>query len=128
MVIRSILVLLCLSCFLGLLSSGCTVPRNMTLTNFRRSYAPVEPDSVEITTLLLKPPYLEVGHIYVEDNTMEKATLTAKQRAAEVGGTMIVDARAGLMIRNVGTLLVIPLFDKMYFVKGVVVRRRDPVR
>ena len=58
----------------------------MTLTNFRRSYAPVEPDSVEITTrLLLKPPYLEVGHIYVEDNTMEKATLTAKQRAAEVG-------------------------------------------
>jgi len=101
----------------------------MTLTNFRRSYGRVEPDSVEITTrLLLKPPYLEVGHIYVEDNTMEKASSTARQRAAEVGGTMIVDARAGVVIRNVGTFIAIPLFDKRYFVKGIVVRRRGPER
>jgi hypothetical protein len=112
---------------LALTSIGCTVPRNLTLTNFRKEYPGTKADSIEITTrALLKPPSLEVGYMYVEENSLEKATMTARRQAAEAGGTMIVDARVGVRIRNVGYFLFFPLFDRMYFVKGVVVRRGSP--
>jgi hypothetical protein len=128
---RSTLVLAITATALAFLAAptwiGCANPSNLIYTNFEKPYPGTEPDSVEITTLrLLKPPYLEIGHIYVEEESLEHAVQIAKRRAADMGGHLIVDARAGIDVTQIGTILVIPVFDRSYFVKGIVVRRRDP--
>ena len=103
--------------------TGCSPPTNVSATNFEKSYPRTVPDLVVITTeRLLKPPYLEVGYLYVEEPTLEHARKIAQLRASEMGGHLIVDARAGINITQVGSFIV-PLYDRSFFIKGIVVRR-----
>lgn len=104
-------------------ATGCAPPTNVSATNFEKTYPKTVPDSVVITTeRLLRSPYLEVGFLYVEEPTLEHARKIARLRAAEMGGHCIVDARAGINITQVGSFIV-PLYDRSYFIKGIVVRR-----
>ncbi len=106
-----------------LASGGCALPSNSVLTNFERDYPKTDADSVRITThRLLKPPYLEVGYVYAQEGTLERAQDTARRRAAEMGGNLIVDARGGIMITQIGSILFFPVFERSYFVRGIIVR------
>lgn len=108
-----------------LTSGGCTIPSNSVLTNFAKDYPKTDPDSVRITThRLLKPPYLEVGYVYAQEETLERAKDSARRRAAEMGGRLIVDARAGITITQIGSILFFPVYDRSYFVRGIVVRQK----
>jgi hypothetical protein len=108
-----------------LTSGGCSLPSNSVLTNFEKDYPRTDPDSVRITThRLLKPPYLEVGYVYAQEETLERAQDAARRRAAEMGGRLIVDARAGITITQIGSILFFPIYDRSYFVRGIVVRQK----
>lgn len=108
-----------------LILAGCTLPSNSALTNFERDYPQTHPDSVRITTeRLLKPPFLEIGYVYVQEETLERAQESARRRAAEMGGQLVVNARAGITITQVGALLFFPIYDRSYFVRGIVVREK----
>lgn len=106
-------------------TEGCTNPSVLVLTNFAKSYGSVEPDSVKITTELPQtPPYLEIGYIYMQDDKLTDVISLSRKRAAEVGGEAIMNARVGVNVSQVGTILTFPIFDRSFFVRGIVVKRK----
>ncbi|HSQ76925.1 MAG TPA: hypothetical protein VLT13_15295 [Bacteroidota bacterium] len=105
--------------------AGCVNPSGSTYTNFEKEYPPTVPDSVEITTeQLLRPPYLEIGYLYVQESSLDRAQEAARARAAQMGGHKIVDARAGITVTQIGSIIVVPVFDRSFFVRGTVVRHK----
>ena len=104
---------------------GCANPSTLVLTNFGKSFHAVEPDSVRITTEMFPtPPYMEIGYIYQEEEKLEDAVRLSRKRAGEVGGEAIMNARVGVSVTQVGNILTFPIYDRSYFVRGIVVKRK----
>ena len=67
-------------------------------------------------------PYAEVGYVYVQAPSLEAAIQESRERAAQSGGHMIIDIRAGIKVNQVGSLLFIPMYDIAFFLRGMVIR------
>lgn len=103
--------------------SGCTRPSLITLTNYQKTYPKTLADSIRITTLqTISTPYIEVGYLYVQAQSLEDALQESRKKAAESGGHMIIDSRAGIRVTQVGSLLFIPMYDTAFFLRGMVIR------
>ena len=97
------------------------------MTGDETPYPAVKPDSVRITTEILpSPPYKEIGYLFIQESELGNVVRLSRKRAGEVGGEAIMNARVGVNVKQVGSFLSFPVFDKAYFVRGVVVRRKAP--
>ncbi|MDH3252280.1 MAG: hypothetical protein OEM41_05765 [Ignavibacteria bacterium] len=106
-----------------LTASGCTRPSLVALTNYQRTYPKTEADSVRITTeQKISTPYTEVGYVYVQAPTLEDAVKESRKKAAQSGGHMIIDTRAGVRVTQVGSFLFIPMYDTAFYLRGMVIR------
>ena len=110
----------------GLVLAGCYNPINIVLTNFKNPTGAADPDSVRVTTERLStPPYLELGYVYAQAASLDEAVRQAKVRSAKVGGTTIMNARAGINITRSGAVIVFPIFDRSFFLRGIVVKEKS---
>ncbi len=105
------------------MTSGCTRPSLVVLTNYGKTYPKTLPDSIRITTQeKISRPYTEVGYLYVQAATLEDAVGESKKMAAQSGGDMIIDSRAGVRVTQVGSFLFLPMHDTSFFLRGMVIR------
>ena len=120
--IRSVLLTILATC---VLAAGCSNPSNLVLTNFKTEKAELDPDSVQVTTERLpSPPFLELGYIYAQAGSLEAAVRDARIRSARIGGTVIMNARVGLNITQVGAIVVFPVYDRSFSIRGIVAKER----
>jgi hypothetical protein len=99
----------------------------VVLTNHGTYYPAVKPDSVRITTEFpANSNYTEIGYLFIQDTQLESVVRLSRKRAGEVGGEAIMNARVGVNVKQVGSFLTLPIYDKSYFVRGVVIRRKAP--
>jgi len=111
----------------ALIAAGCANPSVVVLTSDETYYPAEKPDSVRITTEILpSPPYKEIGYLFIQESELGNVVRLSRKRAGEVGGEAIMNARVGVNVKQVGSFLSFPVFDKAYFVRGVVVRRKAP--
>jgi hypothetical protein len=104
---------------------SCANPSTLVLTNFGKPFHAVDPDSVRITTEVFStPPYMEIGYLYLEEAKLEDVVRLSRKRAGEVGGEAIMNARVGVSVTQVGNILTFPIYDRSYFVRGIIVKRK----
>jgi hypothetical protein len=118
-------VLSCLPIATALITLQCVNPSVVVLTNNGVTLPSVVSDSVRITTEFMPDRgYMEIGYLFIQEAELEKVVHLARKRAGEAGGDAIMNARVGVNIKQVGSFLSFPIYDKAYFVRGIVVRRK----
>ncbi len=109
----------------ALIAFGCANESVVVLTNNGTYFPAVKPDSVHITTEFLpSESYVEVGYLYMQESGLENVVRLSRKRAGEVGGEAIMNARVGVKVKQSGSFLSFPIYDRAYFVRGIVVRRK----
>ncbi len=107
---------------------SCANESVVVLTNDGKYYPAVRPDSVRITTEMPSDhTYVEIGYLFMQESQLENVINLSRKRAAEVGGEAIMNARIGVNVKQMGSFLTFPIYDRAYFVRGVVVRRKAPL-
>lgn len=109
----------------ALLMLSCANESVVVLTNKGTHYPAVKPDSVRITTEFLpSESYIEIAYLYMQESELEKVVSLSRKRAAEVGGEAIMNARVGVRVKQSGSFFSFPIYDRAYFVRGVIVKRK----
>ena len=102
---------------------ACIRPVIMVPTNEGTGYPATDPEKISISTMTVTDrPFKEVGYVFAQGKSIKEASKLAKEEAAKMGGTAIVDGRVHTQVLLTGFILFFPIYESFYYVRGTVAR------